>query len=92
MGIFQDWIRGVPDMVCEVVSPGTYEKDIVVKKAIYERYGVPEYWIVLPEFKTIEILTIENDRYKRHSFAELEGVVISKIINGFEVNVRDIFD
>jgi Uma2 family endonuclease len=92
MAIFQDWIRGVPDMVCEIVSPGSYDKDTVVKKAIYERYRVPEYWIVLPEFKTIEILTIENDKYKRYSFAELEGVVTSKVIEGLQVNVKDIFE
>ncbi len=92
MDIFQDWIRGVPDMVCEIVSQGTYEKDTEVKRAIYERYRVPEYWIVLPEFKAIEILTIENARYKKHAFAELEGVVTSKVIEGLQVDVNDIFE
>ncbi|MBF0319038.1 MAG: Uma2 family endonuclease [Nitrospirae bacterium] len=92
MAIFQDWIRGVPDMVCEIISHGTYAKDTAVKRAIYERYRVPEYWIVLPEFETIEILTIENNSYKTHSIAEIEGVVTSKIIDGLQVNVRDIFD
>ncbi|KWT84159.1 Uma2 family endonuclease [Candidatus Magnetominusculus xianensis] len=37
MGIFQDWIRGIPDMVCEIISSGTYTRDIIVKRAIYER-------------------------------------------------------
>ncbi|MBF0319049.1 MAG: Uma2 family endonuclease [Nitrospirae bacterium] len=91
MGIFQDWVRGVPDMVCEIVSHGTYKKDTATKKEIYERYRVPEYWIVIPEFKAIEILAIENDKYKTHSFAEIEGVVASKVIEGFTVNVKDIF-
>ncbi len=90
--IEQDWIRGVPDMVCEIVSQGTYEKDTEIKRAIYERYRVPEYWIVLPEFKAIRVLTIENDRYKKHSYAELEGIVTSKVIEGLQVNVKDIFD
>ncbi|MBF0486853.1 MAG: Uma2 family endonuclease [Nitrospirae bacterium] len=92
MAIFQDWIRGVPDMVCEIVSPGTYRKDTAVKREIYERYRVPEYWIVIPELLTIEILTIENNRYITHSIAELEGVVRSKIIDGLQVNIKDIFD
>ncbi|MEO5355935.1 MAG: Uma2 family endonuclease [Nitrospirae bacterium YQR-1] len=92
MGIFQDWVRGVPDMVCEVISPGTYEKDTAVKRSIYEKYRVPEYWIVLPESKTVEILTIDGDNYKLHSFAALDGVVTSKAIEGLEVNIRDIFE
>lgn len=41
--IEQDWIRGVPDMVCEIVSPGSLHMDTEVKKKIYEKYGVPEY-------------------------------------------------
>ncbi|MEO5359259.1 MAG: Uma2 family endonuclease [Nitrospirota bacterium] len=94
--IEQDWIRGVPDMVCEIISPGSYELDTTVKREIYERYGVPEFWIVLPEFMpssiTVEILTHEGGRYRLHSFAALDGVVTSKIIEGLHVNVRDIFE
>jgi Uma2 family endonuclease len=92
MAIFQDWVRGVPDMVCEIVSPGTYKKDTAIKKEIYERYRVPEYWIVIPELRTIEILVIENDRYRTHSIAELDGVVTSKVIEGLEVDIKDIFE
>ncbi|QWR77350.1 Uma2 family endonuclease [Candidatus Magnetomonas plexicatena] len=91
MSIIQDWIRGVPDMVCEIISPGSYEKDTEIKKAIYERYRVPEYWIVMPELQTIQILTIEDNKYRLYSSAALEGVVTSKVIEGLAVNVRDIF-
>ncbi|MBF0519716.1 MAG: Uma2 family endonuclease [Nitrospirae bacterium] len=92
MGIFQDWVRGVPDMVCEVVSSGTYVRDTAVKRAIYEKYRVPEYWIVIPEFNAVEILIIEDGNYKTYSFAELEGVVKSKVIDGLEVNIKDVFE
>jgi Uma2 family endonuclease len=91
MGIFQDWVRGVPDMVCEIVSPGTYKKDTATKRKIYEKYRVPEYWIVIPELQTIEILTIENDRYELYSIAEIEGVVTSKVIEGLQISITDIF-
>ncbi|KWT84066.1 Uma2 family endonuclease [Candidatus Magnetominusculus xianensis] len=92
MSIFQDWIRGVPDMVCEIVSTGSYEMDIEVKKAIYEKYKVPEYWIIIPELQTIDILTIDNNNYKLHSMAGMNGTVTSKIIEGLQVNVKDIFE
>ncbi|QWR76233.1 Uma2 family endonuclease [Candidatus Magnetomonas plexicatena] len=90
--IEQDWIRGVPDMVCEIISSHSYEMDTEVKKAVYEKYRVPEYWIVMPEPKTIEILTIEGDRYKLYSFAAFEGVVKSKVIDGLQININDIFE
>ncbi|MEO5360785.1 MAG: Uma2 family endonuclease [Nitrospirota bacterium] len=92
MTILQDWIRGVPDMVCEIVSQGTFRKDTETKKAIYEKYKVPEYWIVVPEFLTIEIFTMENDKYKLNSAAEIEGTVTSKVIEGLKVNIEDIFE
>ncbi|KJR41412.1 restriction endonuclease [Candidatus Magnetoovum chiemensis] len=92
MNIFQDWIRGAPDMVCEIVSKGTHKKDTVIKKDIYEYYKVPEYWIVIPELEAIEIFTIDNDKYHIYSSAEGEGSVKSKVIEGLEFNIKDIFD
>ncbi|MBF0466518.1 MAG: Uma2 family endonuclease [Nitrospirae bacterium] len=92
MSIFQDWIRGVPDMVCEIISQGSYEMDTEIKKAIYEKYRVPEYWIVMPELQMIEILTIEGDRYKLHCVASFEGVVTSKVIEGLAISIKDIFE
>ncbi|KJR41762.1 restriction endonuclease [Candidatus Magnetoovum chiemensis] len=89
--IEQDWIRGVPDMVCEIVSKGSHKKDTLIKKDIYEYYKVPEYWIVIPELETIEILVIDNDKYRIYSSAEGEGVVKSKVIEGLEINIKDIF-
>ncbi|KWT90520.1 Uma2 family endonuclease [Candidatus Magnetominusculus xianensis] len=92
VAIEQDWIRGVPDMVCEIVSHGTYKMDMVVKRVLYEKYKVPEYWIVVPELNAIEILALDNDKYKTHSIAEIEGVVTSKVIEGLQVNIKDIFE
>ena len=92
MGIFQDWIRGVPDMVCEIVSQGSFRLDTNTKKEIYEKYGVPEYWIVIPELKIVEVFTVEGGKYKLYSYAEGEGVVTSKVIEGLQVNIKDVFE
>ncbi|KJU87025.1 restriction endonuclease [Candidatus Magnetobacterium bavaricum] len=89
--IAQDWIRGVPDMVCEIVSKGSVTKDTITKKEVYERYKVPEFWLVFPELETIEVLTIEGERYKVFSTAEGEGVIKSKVIEGLEIDVKDVF-
>ncbi|MEO5357338.1 MAG: Uma2 family endonuclease [Nitrospirae bacterium YQR-1] len=92
LSIAQDWIRGVPDMVCEIISAGSYEMDTAVKKAIYEKYKVPEYWIVMPEPQTIEVLTIIGDKYKLHSFAAIEGFVTSEVIEGLQVSITEVFE
>ncbi|MBF0458024.1 MAG: Uma2 family endonuclease [Nitrospirae bacterium] len=90
--IIQDWIRGVPDMVCEIVSQGSFRWDTNVKKDIYEKYGVPEYWIIIPELKIVEGFTIEEGKYKLYSYAEAEGMVTSKVIEGLQINIKDIFE
>ncbi|KWT78293.1 Uma2 family endonuclease [Candidatus Magnetominusculus xianensis] len=90
--IIQDWIRGVPDMLCEIVSQGSFRWDTNVKKEIYEKYGVPEYWIIIPELKIFEVFTIEEGKYKLYSYAEGEGVVTSRVIEGLDVNIKDIFE
>lgn len=92
LGIVRGWVRGVPDMVCEIVSPYSFDQDTGVKRAVYEKYRVSEYWIVIPEIQEIRVLAIEGAKYKLHSLAVIEGAVTSKVIEGLEVNLRDIFE
>lgn len=50
-------IRGVPDLIAEVVSPSNPTHDTAVKRAAYARAGVPEYWIVLQEMREVLVLS-----------------------------------
>ena len=56
-------VHGAPDLVVEVLSPSTAKKDRGYKKAAYESSGVPEYWIVNPADKSIEVYLLEDGRY-----------------------------
>jgi Uma2 family endonuclease len=57
-------IEGPPDLIVEILSPGTAGRDLVAKRALYARAGVDEYWIVDPVASEIEVLTREGDRYR----------------------------
>lgn len=59
-------IVGPPDLVVEIASPSTaaYDRDPVSgKRGAYARMGVPEYWIVDPEARSVEVLALEGDVY-----------------------------
>jgi len=54
----------VPDWVCEVLSPSTAAYDRVTKRALYAEAGVAHYWLVDPEARTLEALTLEAGRWR----------------------------
>ncbi|HVT19691.1 MAG TPA: Uma2 family endonuclease [Thermoanaerobaculia bacterium] len=56
LGIAKRWIEGVPDLIVEVLSPGTARRDRREKLRLYAESGVREYWIVDPEVRQIEFL------------------------------------
>jgi len=56
-------INGTPDMIVEILSPSTRHNDCVLKKALYEKAGVPEYWIVHSDDHTIEQFVLRDGKY-----------------------------
>jgi Uma2 family endonuclease len=90
--IIKDWIRGVPDLLVEVVSKGSFYIDTVDKKEIYQKYGVKEYWIVFPEYDTIEVFTLEEGMYKIFSRGTDAELVKSKLLAGLEIKVSDVIN
>ena len=58
-----DGIHGAPDLVVEVLSPGTAKNDKGYKKDLYKESGVKEYWIVDPVSRTIEAYILSDGKY-----------------------------
>jgi Uma2 family endonuclease len=56
-------IEGAPDLVVEVLSPSTARRDRTRKLRLYRNVGIPEYWIVDPIAKTIEVLALGDGEY-----------------------------
>jgi len=57
-------IEGPPTLVVEILSPSTAEIDRSMKRQLYARHGVPYYWIVDPEARTIESYVLSEGAYQ----------------------------
>ena len=57
-------LHGVPDMVAEIFSKSTMKRDVGIKKDIYERNGVREYWIIDPWRETIDAYILRDGKYE----------------------------
>ena len=86
LGIIQDRIRGVPDLAVEVISRGSWKRDRVEKKALYEQVGIAEYWIVDPESRSIEVFVLTKGVYQLHSRAVDAELAKSKLLPGFKTS------
>jgi Uma2 family endonuclease len=89
--ILVDWIRGVPDLLIEVLSPESSERDRIVKRHLYEQNGVREYWLVDPADGSIEVLKLAGSRLVPHGYFEEGDSVSSAHLEGLSLQVRDIF-
>lgn len=58
-------ILGVPDLIIEILSETTRKTDEIIKRKLYERYGVQEYWIVDPELETVKVYRMTPQGYSR---------------------------
>ncbi len=63
--ITNHFIKGAPDLVIEILSPGNRRHDEIIKRKLYERYGVQEYWIVDPELETVKTYQLQHVSYSR---------------------------
>ena len=56
-------LHGVPDMVAEIFSRSTMKRDLGIKKDIYERNGVREYWMIDPWRESVEVYLLRDGKY-----------------------------
>ena len=66
-----DGYHGVPSLIVEVISPTTIKRDRHEKYALYERFGIKEFWLVDYKNKTIEQFVLENSKYRLYSLYNL---------------------
>jgi Uma2 family endonuclease len=77
---------GAPDWIIEVLSPGTAAKDQIIKKALYERHGVREYWLVHPVDHVLTRYRLVEGRYAQQEVFETVGSTAVAILDGLAID------
>ena len=84
-------VRGAPDLVVEILSPATAERDRTFKLDLYAQHGVKEYWIVDPDAKTITVLLQGEGRFEVSGIYGAGQSLRSPTLAGFSVTLEEIF-
>ena len=84
-------IQGAPDLVVEILSPATSERDKGYKRELYARHGVKEYWMIDTDLDTVAILLLLDHRYQVVETLGAGETLKSPTLPGLSVDVNDIF-
>jgi Uma2 family endonuclease len=81
-----DYFRGVPAIVIEVLSPSNSASEMLEREEICLRYGGREFWLVDPARESVKVIRADGQSSVHHA-----GSVIKSGALGGSMSVRDIF-
>jgi Uma2 family endonuclease len=84
-------IQGAPDLVIEVLSPGTEHRDRTEKLATYAQFGVLEYWMVSEEGETVEVWRRKGNKLMFHALLDRAQTLTTPLLPGLEIPLERIF-
>ena len=85
-------VRGAPDWLAEVLSPGTARHDRHRKLPVYERAGVREVWLIDPIHRRLTLYRLEGERYGRATLLELKGKTPLTAVPGVTIDWDTVLD
>ena len=86
-------VRGVPELVIEIGSPSTRKRDETIKRRLYERAGVAEYWVVDPELDAIRVYRRDGDTFARvtEASADAGDSLMTPLLPGLAIQLSRVF-
>ncbi|HVR98527.1 MAG TPA: Uma2 family endonuclease [Thermoanaerobaculia bacterium] len=90
----EDNAKGAPDLVVEILSDSTRRIDEGIKRRLYERAGVLEYWLVDPKRRTVTIFRRDGNGFgpAEALSGEAGDVLTTPLLPGLEIRVGEIFE
>ena len=82
---------GPPDLVFEVLFPGTRHVDLGEKREDYARAGIGEYWLIDPDTGTVQCLVLTGDHYDAQASSVGTDRVASTVLAGFAIRPSSLF-
>jgi Uma2 family endonuclease len=88
------WVKGAPNLVVEVGSSSTRKRDETIKRRLYERFGVEEYWVIDPELDAIHVYRRAAGQYQRvlELFLERGDVLTTPLLPELNLSLSKIFE
>ena len=84
-------VQGAPDLVAEIHSPSTAQRDLTAKRELYARHGVKEYWPIDPETRTVTVLLLGDGDFTEAGVYREGDTVTSPTLEGLSFRVEEIF-
>ena len=86
-------VDGAPELIVEIASPATRQRDETIKRRLYERSDVLEYWVVDPETEVIRVYRRSADRFGRavELSREAGDVLTTPLHQGFAIPLARVF-
>ncbi|MGC8947617.1 MAG: Uma2 family endonuclease, partial [Anaerolineae bacterium] len=84
-------VSGVPDFVAEVLSPSTLALDTGQKMVEYALAGIPEYWLVDPDRRTVAVYVLEGTGYRLAGEYGVGQRVAAQTLPGFSLDVDELW-
>jgi Uma2 family endonuclease len=85
------FLRIVPTLAVEIISPATARRDRIEKKRIYEANGVDEYWLVDPQRREIMVFHLQGGKYDDGNRFTVRQKLRSPVLSGLVVPARTLF-
>ena len=84
---------GAPDLVIEILAPGkeNRDRDLLVKRQLYAKYGVAEYWIVDSENRLVQVYRLQKQRLEDVVTCRNGEEIATPLLPGFQLSVSTIF-
>jgi Uma2 family endonuclease len=83
--------EGPPDLVIEILSPSTGQRDRELKRKVYANYGVKEYWLVDPENDSVQVLRLAEVDFADCGIFRSGSSLTTPLLPGLELLVSEVF-